>query len=212
MGIIPFILNDSGKTIVKSRQEFDSLGGLNGKVILIQELDIDQIRNTQSSNASYDLRVGSEYQDHRDTGSTNLPDNGKITLQPGAAVIIETMESVQFPKSRFGHIVPKVSLLQHGLSNTSSKIDPGYSGRLLITVFNLGKRTTYLKKGQTFCTLYVIDVDEGIIAYEKQGKRLRGDSREGFFRITKDFIETNQAYFTVILTIATIVLTLIELL
>jgi len=117
-------LNGSNRTIVESRQEYEDANGLDGDVIFIQNLDTSQILDTQSSNASYDLRVGNEYRDHRDSGKIELPDGDKICLQPGSAVIIETIESVQFPKSRFGHIVPKVSLLQNGLSNTASKIDP----------------------------------------------------------------------------------------
>ncbi|TAF16920.1 MAG: hypothetical protein EAZ76_06515 [Nostocales cyanobacterium] len=103
------------------RGEYEKAGGLEGNVIFMQNLDTSQVRDTKSSNASYDLRVGDEYRDHRDSGKADLLDNGKISLQPGATVIIETAEEVQFPKSRFGHVVPKVSLLQEGLSNREYK-------------------------------------------------------------------------------------------
>ena len=140
MSVIPFVVSGNQPTIVETREEFENGGGLEGNAIFVKNLDRTQIESTNSSNACYDLRVGSEYRDHRDSVKHDLLDNGFITLQPGAAVIIETTEEVQFPKTRFGHIVPKVGLLQKGLSNTSSKIDPGYEGKLLITVFNLGKR------------------------------------------------------------------------
>jgi dCTP deaminase len=211
MSVIPFILNGSKKTIVESRKEYEDAGGLDGEAIFIQNLDRSQILDTQSSNASYDLRVGNEYRDHRDSNKTDLLDNGKISLQPGSAVIIETAESVQFPKSRFGHVVPKVSLLQDGLSNTSSKIDPGYEGKLFITVFNLGKRTVYLEKGQKFCTLYVLEIKEGVIPYQKGSKRIAGNYKTGFLNEIRDFIETNQIYFTILLTIATILLTVVQI-
>lgn len=194
MSIVPFVLNASNRTIVESIQEYGDAGGLDGDVIFIQNLDSSQIINTQSSNASYDLRVGDEYRDHRDSSKTDLLDNDEICLQPGYTVIIETAEFVQFPKSRFGHIVPKVSLLQDGLSNTSSKIDPGYYGKLSITVFNLGKRTISLKKGQKFCTLYILDVKDGIIPYNKGPQRIAGNSKVGSFGKIRDFIETNQAF------------------
>ncbi|MBW4579482.1 MAG: hypothetical protein KME42_07905 [Tildeniella nuda ZEHNDER 1965/U140] len=193
MSVIPFILADDGRTVVESRQDFDDAGGISGKVIYIQNLDRDQIVNTSSSNASYDLRVGNEYRDHRDFNKTDLSDGNEICLQPGSAVIIETAEFVQFPKFRFGHIVPKVSLLQDGLSNTSSKVDPGYCGKLSITVFNLGKRTIALKKGQKFCTLYVLDVQGGVIPYNKEPKRIAGSSRVRVWGRVRDLIETNQA-------------------
>ena len=122
MSVIPFVLNGDDKTVVESRREYEQAGGLEGDVIFIQNLDHGQILDTRSSNATYDLRVGTEYKGHRDAGKTDLLDGENISLEPGAAVIIETMELVQFPKSRFGHIVPKVTLLQNGISNTSSKI------------------------------------------------------------------------------------------
>jgi dCTP deaminase len=205
MSIVPFILDGNNKTVVKSQVEYDDAGSTNGDVIFIENLDTSQILDTESSNASYDLRVGDEYRDHRDSGKTDLLSNGKISLQPGSAVIIETAELVHFPKSRFGHVVPKVSLLQQGLSNTSSKIDPGYTGKLSITVFNLGKRTVELKQGQVFCTLYVLDVGQGVIPYKKPPKRIAGNPKTSLLNGLRDFIETNQTYFTIILTIATIV-------
>ncbi|HYX14111.1 MAG TPA: hypothetical protein VE944_07050 [Nostoc sp.] len=211
MSVIPFILDGSNRTVVETREEYEKAGGLEGNVIFILNLDTKQIRNTESSNATYDLKVGDEYRDHRDFGKTDLLDNGKISLQAGSTVIIETAQEVKFPKSRFGHVVPKVSLLQHGLSNTSSKIDPGYEGKLSITVFNLGKKTIELKKGQVFCTLYVIDVKEGVIPYQKGSKKIAGNSRKDLLSRVRDFIETNQTYFTIILTIATIVLTIVQI-
>lgn len=193
MSVIPFIFDGTNKTVVKSEDEYHEAGGINGYVIFIEYLDNSQIIDSQSSNVSYDLTVGNEYRDHRDSGKTDLLEKGKICLQPGSAVIIETAEFVRFPKSRFGHIVPKVSLLQDGLSNTSSKIDPGYYGKLSITVFNLGKRTIDLKKGQKFCTLYILEVKEGVIPYTKGPQRIAGKPRMGSLGTIRDVIETNQA-------------------
>jgi deoxycytidine triphosphate deaminase len=201
MSIVPFILDGNNRTVVKSQEEYYEAGSINGDVIFIENLDTSQILDTESSNASYDLRVGDEYRDHRDSGKTDLLKNGKISLQPGSAVIIETAELVHFPKSRFGHVVPKVSLLQEGLSNTSSKIDPGYRGKLSITVFNLGKRTVELTQGQVFCTLYVLDVGQGVIPYTKPPKRIAGNPKTSLLSGFRDFIDTNQTTFTIILLI-----------
>ncbi len=197
---------------MESREEYEKLGGLEGYVILIKNLERSQILNTQSSNATYDLRVGNEYKGHKDANKTELRDGEEIRLDSGAAVIIETMEVVQFPKSRFGHIVPKVGLLQNGISNTSSKIDPGYNGHLLVTVFNLGKKTVKLKKGEPFCTLYVLEISKEVVAYEKIGKKLPGNpgSKNIFARIA-DYTERHPTLFNVLLTIMTAILTIVTL-
>lgn len=212
MSVIPFITKGSNRTVVETREDFENVGGLNGDVVFIQHLDSAQIDSTQSSNVSYDLRVGDEYRDHRDSGTNDLLTGGEIRLQPGAAVIIETAEWVQFPKSRFGHIVPKVSLLQDGVSNTSSKVDPGYEGKLLITVFNLGKREVVLDKGKKFCTLYILEValKGEVLPYQKGPQRIAGNVKKNFLSTTIDFIELKQVYFTVALTIATLALTVVQ--
>lgn len=213
MSVIPFVLEGSPKTVVETKQEFQQEGGLEGEVILIQNLDRSQIINTQSSNASYDLRIGNEYKGHDDANKRDLLDEEEIRLDPNSAVIIETMEVVSFPKSRFGHIVPKVSLLQHGISNTSSKIDPGYNGHLLITVFNLGKKTIRLKKNDPFCTLYVLGIGEGVVAYEKIGKKLPGNSvPKNTVAELADYVERHPTLFNVVLTIVTTIATAVTIL
>ena len=107
MSVIPFILSGNNRTIVENREDYEKAGGLAGEVIFINGFDGQQLLETNSSDASYDLRIGGEYRDHRDLGKTALSNNDKIILQPGSAVIIETAELVQFPKSRFGQIVQR---------------------------------------------------------------------------------------------------------
>jgi len=72
----------------------------------------------------------------------------------------------------YGTIAPKVSLLQQGLSTTFSKVDPGYPGNLLITLFNLGKTTVTLKRGEPFCSITLVSVAPGARLYSKGPKQL----------------------------------------
>mgnify|MGYP001072895751 CR=1 FL=1 len=193
MSVIPFVLDGSQRTIVATRGEFDDAGGIEGDVVFVHNLDEDQVRNPSGGNASYDLRVGDEYRDHRDEGKTDLGEDDFLVLKPGDAFIIETAEFVRFPRRRFGHIVPKVSLLQKGLSNTSSKIDPGYFGKLLVTVFNLGQQKVTLEKGDKFCTLYLLEVGNGVITYDGDPKRIEGRRKRRPIRKLRDSIRSNQA-------------------
>jgi len=155
MSVIPLILEGTNRNIVETEQEFHDCGGLEGHAILIKNINKEQLLSVADSNVSYDLRVGREFRDHRDPSKRELKEKGTITLLPGAAVIIETEEYLHLPKSMFGLIVPKVTLLQRGLSNTSSKVDPGYNGHLLITTFNLGKKTVELNRKEPFCSLHM---------------------------------------------------------
>lgn len=211
MGVIPLIIEEPYRTVVEKGVDFEAAGGLEGNVILIQGLDREQLLSENDTNASYDLRVGQEYRDHRDINKKDLPQDGIIKLLPGAAVMIQTEEFVHFPKSAFGHIVPKVGLLQKGISNTSSKVDPGYNGPLIITVFNLGKKTVQLKRGDPFCTLYVLQVLGGARPYDKPPKQIRGEPSGGLWQTLRDLLEANSAVVMVFLLIATIVLSIVQI-
>ena len=132
MAVIALSASGDRPSVVTTNDAFDR----DGTAILIQNCDLAQLASdTQECNASYDLRVGQIYRDHRNREGQQLGPHDPIILLPGNAVIIETEELVKFPKTRFGQILPKVSLLQRGIANTPSKIDPGYEGHLLITAF-----------------------------------------------------------------------------
>ena len=156
MSVIPLIIEGSAATVVEKQTDFD----LEGTAVLIRNLDQAQLTDTDTSNVSYDFRIGDKYRSHLEKEPREIRDESTITLHPGSALIIETAEYVHLPRRTFGIIAPKVSLLQRGLSTTFSKVDPGYHGHLLITLFNLGQTTCELKKGEGFCAFSVIEVGE----------------------------------------------------
>jgi deoxycytidine triphosphate deaminase len=206
MSVIPLVRDD---TIVDSMDSFDR----DGDRILIVNLDPDQLRpDNRESNVSYDLRVGDEYRDHRDQGKRDTGDIGEIVLYPQSAVIIQTLEHVYPPRSRFAYIVPKVSLLQKGISNTSSKVDPGYPGPLLITVFNLGKTIVKLRRGEKFCTIVFHDVayPEDTRPYDKEHKRILGAGTMSKWQKLRDFVDRNSGTISAIAFVFTLIIMALE--
>src|SRR6266481_1175766 len=168
MSVIPLLKTGDNPSVVATKDEFTLAGGFNGKALLISNIDEKQLLpDDKESHLSYDLRVGQEYKDHRDRQKQGLPEKGKITLLPGVAVILQTEESVCLPRCMFAYIIPRVSILQKGISNIVSKVDPGYDGPLVITVFNLGKRTIELNRRERFCSLVVHQVLDGAGLYDK---------------------------------------------
>ena len=210
--IVPVLpLTFKGKpTVADTREAFVKAGAEDGTTILIQGMDAEQLTG-KSSNVSYDLRIGKEYRDHRDPGKYNLPDNGPLTLHPGSAVIIQTEESVHLPRTLFALVVPKVGLLQQGLSNTMSKVDPGYQGHLLVTLFNLGQTTVTLRRGTPFCSLCVLRVDEGARLYDKPGQSITGQARRRWWYTCRDFLQRNNPALTGLLLLATLMLFISQL-
>ena len=93
-------------------------------------------------------------------------------MLPGKALIIQTEEFIHLPRNMYATIAPKVTLLENGLSTTFSKVDPGYNGHLLITLFNLGKRTVTIDRGDRFCAMTVFEVRPGARLYQKGAKQI----------------------------------------
>ncbi len=203
MSVIALIAWGENPSVVTSNDAFSR----EGSAILILNSDPDQLQANQNDcNASYDLRVGAIFRDHRNRDGQGLALGQDITLLPRNAVIIETEEWVEFPRWRFGQILPKVSLLEKGIANTPSKIDPGYKGRLLITAFNHGKRTVSLHRSQKFCSLHIFDIKGAIKPYDKPGKQISGQSGSaGWRREIRDWIDTNVATVLVVQTVVALV-------
>jgi len=206
MSVVPLVV---GQTVVTTERDFENAGGRQGRTLLIREFDASQLVSN-APNLSYELRVGPEYKDHRDGSKWPVTEEEAITLLPGAAVIIETAESLHMPKGMFGYIVPKVFWLQKGISNTLSKVDAGYNGPLLVTLFNLGKNREQLKLHEPFCALVIHDVGHGVELYEKGAKRLIGPNRKrNLWQKFRVWLEANPATVHVILIIATTILAIV---
>lgn len=201
MSVIPFIPDGKNRTVVTIRDDYRK----EGDAILIENFDASQYNDPKDSNTSYDLRIGSNYRDLREVSVVGFPTDRPLILHPGSAAIIETEEFVSLPNSRFGHIVPKVKLLHQGVSNTSSKIDPGYYGKLSITVFNLSKTPIELNKGDRFCTLYILDVASGVRPYQKPPKSIPQAPPRKTPQKISDFIEGYGNLITAAVGIATLV-------
>jgi dCTP deaminase len=202
MSVIALAAYGDNPSVVTSNEAFSRTGS----AILILNADLEQLQvNHPDCNASYDLRVGGIFRDHRNRDGQALGPEQEISLLPGNAVIIETEEWVEFPRWRFGQILPRVSLLEQGIANTPSKIDSGYKGRLLITAFNHGKRTISLRRGQKFCSLHIFDVEGPVKPYDKPGKRISGQvGSAGWWRAVRDWIDANVPTVVVVQTVATL--------
>ena len=196
MCVIPWIIEKENRNVVDCREDFDAAGGRKGKIILVLNLESKQFESPKSTNVSYDLRVGPQYR-HYGKGAGYLPDDPKkgiIKVRPGRGAIIQTEEEVHLPESFFGQILPKESLLQQGISNTPTKVDPGYSGPLHITVYNHGRRTVKLARYEPFCAFYLLRVDAGVRPYDKASKEFAGEVSRGVGDIIYDSLSSHLAW------------------
>ncbi|MBD2442541.1 hypothetical protein H6G25_04860 [Dolichospermum sp. FACHB-1091] len=137
----------------------------------------------------YDLRVGGFYK--RLIGKPNLDtlDEGKsIEIKPGDIALISTYEKLKMPKdaSISALILSRVSQVSRGLSNISTKVDPGWGeGELLIPVQNFSKDVITLKYKEKFCTIVFFNNESPASPAYKPSS-----SRANFFKLLS---QTNRA-------------------
>lgn len=212
MSVIPLVFAGPNPTVVDRPDDFQKAGGLDGNAIFIRPLNRDQLESPNNANITYDLRVGQEYRDHRELDKSTLDETTAISLLPGMAVLIETEEEFHVPKTTFGVIVPKVDLLQRGVSNTGSKVDPGYRGPLVVTVFNLGKKACTLKRGDAFCSVFFMTTADGVRPYAKSPKRIVGQVATSRLRRFRDWLEASHTLWLIVLTIATLISVVVSIL
>src|SRR5260221_10743001 len=106
----------------------------------------------------------------------------------------------------FGYIVPRVYWLQQGVCNALSKVDPGYNGHLLVTLFNLGKKTICINRRERFCSLVLHSVGTDPRLYDKGEKRIAGPPRtENLWQKARNVIEA-PATATLVLALITLAL------
>lgn len=103
-----------------------------------------------------------------------LVQRGPITVPSGQFAFLVTEEKITIPPEVMGFISIKATYKLRGLVNVSGfHVDPGWSGRLIFTVFNAGPATIHLERGLPAFLLWIADLDEA------SAKRKHGVGPEG---------------------------------
>lgn len=108
------------------------------------------------------LTIGDAYAPRHPTEDgafVGLKDN-QVVIAAHSCVTVEVAEEISVPLNLFGVIFPKGSLAHmNGVFVPTTKIDPGFSGRLRLLVFNGSGRRIVLAKGQAVATAVFIRTD-----------------------------------------------------
>ena len=93
-----------------------------------------------------------------------LVERGAITVPPGQFAFLVTEEKITIPSEVMGFISIKATFKLRGLVNVSGfHVDPGWSGRLIFTVFNAGPATIHLERGLPVFLLWIADLDQASV-------------------------------------------------
>ncbi|QIR39213.1 deoxycytidine deaminase [Tolypothrix sp. PCC 7910] len=108
----------------------------------------------------YDLRVGVKGFSWQSKREIDIEQEKKIEIKPNDTVIIETLESISLSKEIGANIHAMVSKsVIYGLSHISTTIDPGWTGKLLISIHNFRDSSVELRFRDSFCTVCFYKVE-----------------------------------------------------
>jgi dCTP deaminase len=128
--------------------------------------------NVALGTVSLDLRLGEDFMVYRRTARPFIDTQDKASfmeltesvikksddpfvIHPGEFVLGATVESVTLPANLAGRLEGKSSLGRLGIviHSTAGKVDPGWNGRLVLEISNIGTLPIMLYPGMRVCQL-----------------------------------------------------------
>jgi dCTP deaminase len=142
-------------------------------VILVDRLITERVQNgdLEITNfdadcvqpASYDLRLGNLVYSpsHPDEPRDLAVNGGAYRLPPYGTAVVTTLEDLRLPNSLIGRIGLKSGYARTGLvASTGPQIDPGFEGKLFVSLFNLTAAPHVLRYRDTFLTIEFHTLEE----------------------------------------------------
>lgn len=119
-----------------------------------------------------ELRLGQHIR-YLSTGEEReIPDDHFVKIAPGENVIISSLETINFSKEAVGKvfpgkmvmafITPTTTMMREGITQSATKIDPGFVGQLNWGIRNSSIKDLILQNGESIfkLTLWLLDEDE----------------------------------------------------
>jgi deoxycytidine triphosphate deaminase len=138
------------------------------------------IDSKQAKYASYELRASAEFQEvtFSDRGIIFSPQDAKksdnkIKIEPGGTVKVYAIETAQMPSDVFGHIISVGQLFSAGLAAETTYVDPGFHGRIYITLSNISPRTLILEVGCPLARIQFHRLSRPVNRAHQGGEKIR---------------------------------------
>ena len=104
--------------------------------------------------ASYDFRVGKEGLSATGQAKIDIEEKGLLLLEPGDFGVITSLETIEMPNDYTARIGIRSYYARQGLfAATGPQIDPGFRGRLFVTIMNLSPNPISLPYKEKFITV-----------------------------------------------------------
>lgn len=121
---------------------------------LVTPFDLKSLRLS-----SYDLTIGGEFYSGKDSSSSSIKTQElhpaqTFTIPPHGVCFILSEEIITLPHDFTAKVSLRMSLVYRGLILTSQPpLDPGYSGKVIVMVYNLTSESIHLQRGSRIATI-----------------------------------------------------------
>lgn len=157
-----------------------------------------------------ELFAGSTYYLPADSRRHELPATG-VKLRPGQAIIVESSQDVRLPLNVSGLLLGKGGLILHGIIVSPGKIDPGFSGKLMIALFNGGTISFEIKPKVALCNCIFLQVESDSRVLGKTNPQPVQQHRPPFRARAAAWIVRNKDILVTIMAFVAILISLIGL-
>lgn len=105
---------------------------------------------------SIDLTVGSGWNDRYSLMDRGLREiEGSIVVGRHGSIVVEVAEEIRIPHNKYGLLIPTGSLfLSKGLMVAPAKVEPSFTGKLKLRIFNTTSDKVVLKKGDKLGSVF----------------------------------------------------------
>lgn len=126
-----------------------------GKLVETEKL-LEDVELKNIGGAGVDVRIGNAYKirsgarlgvEERVLPQIEKIDGENFLIKPGEYILVETIEKVNMPNCLAARMLPRSTLQRSGVYLFTALIDPGYKGRLVFGMKNLGDYDFELEKG-----------------------------------------------------------------
>lgn len=109
---------------------------------------------------SFDVRVGRSVQlDASSTSPLNIEIGDAVRLEPRAYIRFVTLETLEFPDGISGMVFLWSGFASIGLVMQPSRIDPGWSGKLVLGMVNLSSAPVEIVSGQRIASISLFKLE-----------------------------------------------------
>lgn len=152
------VLKVKGRT-TRSQQSFEACSQSSSSYIYTDAAD------SRVEEFSIELSLGEGWNDnYSNSNKTMRKIHDNITIQRHGSIVVEVSEEIRVPYNKYGILMPTGSLfLTRGVMVAPAKVEPAFSGKLKLRLFNTTSEKISLVKGDKLASIVFFATDSTVL-------------------------------------------------